>query len=52
VPTHRDIDALVARVDELNANVARLASRGGTGRSAAKAAARKSAAKRAPRKSA
>ena len=51
VPTHRDIDALVARVEELNANVAKLATRGGNARSAAKAAARKSAAKRTPRKS-
>ena len=43
VPTHKEIDALVARVDELNRNVAKLSGKGG-------AAAKKTAAKRPARK--
>ena len=51
VPTHRDIDALVARIDELNRSVQKMSAKGGTtkppssGKPTAKAAkrARKSA---------
>jgi len=60
VPTARDIDALVARVDELNRNVARLAAKQAGGRktsasassTAAAGAAAKPARKRVARKSA
>lgn len=48
VPTHKDIDGLVARIDELNRNVSKLSARGGA---AARPAAKK-AAKRAARKAA
>ncbi len=45
VPTHKDIDALVARIEELNRNVAKLSSRGGAARPAAKKAAKRAARK-------
>jgi poly(hydroxyalkanoate) granule-associated protein len=48
VPTHKDIAALVARVDELNRNVSKLSAKGG---GAARPAAKK-ATKRAARKAA
>jgi poly(hydroxyalkanoate) granule-associated protein len=44
VPTHKDIDALVARIDELNRNVAKLSAKGGT--AAKKAAAKRPAARK------
>lgn len=49
VPTHRDIDELVARIDELNRNVQKLGSRGGA---AKKAPGTKPTARRASRKAA
>ncbi|HET6827188.1 MAG TPA: phasin family protein [Ramlibacter sp.] len=49
VPTSRDIEALMARVEELNRNVARLNAKSGAHAPAAPA---KAARKRAPRKSA
>mgnify|MGYP000564776848 CR=1 FL=1 len=53
VPSAKDIDALIARIDELNANVAKLSAKAGVAapRAAAKPAA-KAPAKRAARKSA
>jgi outer membrane murein-binding lipoprotein Lpp len=53
VPSAKDVDALIARIDELNANVAKLSAKAGVAapRAAAKPAA-KAPAKRAPRKSA
>jgi poly(hydroxyalkanoate) granule-associated protein len=52
VPSHKDIDALAARVEELNRSVSKLGGKGGAEKAPArKAAARKTAAKRA-RKSA
>lgn len=53
VPSAKDIDALIARIDELNANVAKLSAKTGVAapRAAAKPAA-KAPAKRAARKSA
>jgi poly(hydroxyalkanoate) granule-associated protein len=52
VPTGKDIDMLVARIDELNRSVAKLGARGATARGAAArgAAARTTAAKKAPAK--
>ena len=55
VPSSKDIDVLVARIDELNRSVAKLSAKGGSAASSARAAkpAGKAAAKRAPaRKSA
>ncbi|OOG44645.1 phasin family protein [Polaromonas sp. A23] len=57
VPSARDVDALIARIDELNKNVQKMSAKPGTASKAApaagKTAARKPAAKRAPaRKSA
>ncbi|MBI2769624.1 MAG: phasin family protein [Burkholderiales bacterium] len=49
VPSAKDIDVLIKRIDELNANVARLSAKGGT---APRPAAKKAPAKRAARKSA
>jgi poly(hydroxyalkanoate) granule-associated protein len=46
VPTSKDIDMLVARIDELNRNVAKLSARSGAAKAAAPAA-KKSPAKRA-----
>jgi poly(hydroxyalkanoate) granule-associated protein len=48
VPTHKDIDALVARIDEVNRNVAKLSAKSG----ATKPGSTKPTAKRTPRKSA
>jgi poly(hydroxyalkanoate) granule-associated protein len=51
VPTSKDIDALVARIDELNRNVAKLSAKGAAARtSAASKAPAKKAAKRATAK--
>jgi poly(hydroxyalkanoate) granule-associated protein len=50
VPTGKDIDMLVARIDELNRNVAKLTAKGAAARKSAAAA--KSPAKRAKKKSA
>ena len=48
VPTHRDIDALVARIDELNRNVAKLSAKsGGAGNSAAKPARKRAVSRKA-----
>jgi poly(hydroxyalkanoate) granule-associated protein len=55
VPSSKDIDVLVARIDELNRSVAKLSAKGGSAAASKRAAkpAKKSAAKRAPaRKSA
>jgi outer membrane murein-binding lipoprotein Lpp len=55
VPSSKDVDVLVARIDELNRSVAKLSAKGGSAAASKRAAkpAKKSAAKRAPaRKSA
>lgn len=54
VPSAKDIDALIARIDELNANVAKLSAKAGVTapRAAAKPAAKAAPAKRAARKTA
>lgn len=52
VPSAKDIDALIARIDELNANVARLSAKSGASARAPAAKAAKPAARRAPRKTA
>lgn len=52
VPSAKDVDVLIARIDELNAAVAKLGAKGGAGqRPATKKAAAKPAAKRSARKS-
>lgn len=52
VPSAKDVDALIARIDELNLQVAKLSgsSSGGAKKTAAKAPAKKAAAKRPARK--
>jgi poly(hydroxyalkanoate) granule-associated protein len=50
VPTSKDIDMLVARIDELNRNVAKLSAKGAAARTSA--AAQKTAAKRSSKKTA
>ena len=50
VPSAKDVDALVARIDELNAKVAKLSKAAAPIKTAKPAAAAKPAAKRAPRK--
>lgn len=45
VPTHKDIDGLVARIEELNRNVAKLSRGGGAARPAAKKSAKRAARK-------
>lgn len=52
VPSAKDIDALIARIDELNANVARLSGKSAAPARAPAAKAAKPAPKRAPRKTA
>jgi poly(hydroxyalkanoate) granule-associated protein len=52
VPSAKDIDALIARIDELNRNVARLSAKGGAKVAAAGPAAKTAARKRPARKSA
>lgn len=52
VPSAKDIDALIARIDELNANVARLSGKSAAPARAPAAKAAKPASKRAPRKTA
>jgi poly(hydroxyalkanoate) granule-associated protein len=47
VPTHRDIDELVSRIDELNRNVQKLSAKGGPARSAATRPTAKRAARKA-----
>jgi poly(hydroxyalkanoate) granule-associated protein len=49
VPSAKDIDVLIARIDELNRNVAKLSAKGGAAKSAKPAAAPR---KRAARKTA
>ncbi|MES3015746.1 MAG: phasin family protein, partial [Pseudomonadota bacterium] len=55
VPSAKDVDALIARIDELSAKVAKLSKTApvkATAKPAAKAPAKKAAAKRAPAKKA
>ena len=52
VPSAKDIDALIARIDELNRNVARLSAKSGVASPAAGPAAKAAARKRPARKSA
>jgi poly(hydroxyalkanoate) granule-associated protein len=46
VPTSKDIDALVARIDELNRSVAKLSAKGAAGKTPAKKAAKRAPAKK------
>ena len=52
VPSAKDVDALIARIDKLSASVAKLSGGAAPKAAAKKAAAKKAPAKRAPRKSA
>ncbi len=52
VPSAKDVDALIARIDKLSASVAKLPAGSAPKAAAKKAAAKKAPAKRAPRKSA